>query len=533
MQGRTAPRQDIAVARRAARPVLASSGAPAPVPLPQERELKLRLRPQDVAVLRARLDARAPPHVEEVDSVYLDTPDHRLAGARAALRLRALGKGRRQRWVQTLKTDDSGAAFSLRGEWETPAPGGRLHPGLLAQSPLTHLLAGADRDPIARLAPVFRTRFTRSTWNLAVYGAQIEVVIDVGRIEAGARSAAILEAELELKAGSAAAIWRLARDLSRGGARRADLCLLPYGDSKAARGYQLALGRAASPRNAGPVPVIAAAQSAASAARLLLAHDMVPLLANALDLQTDADPEFVHQARVCLRRMRANLDVLDVALPAALERGLHLWGNRLGAVRDWDVFCAQLLPRLLEEHGAGDPTAWARLAAAATRHRDAALLRLRGQLDGPAFAELALCLLQWTSESAPTRAGAKGPDRPVGEVAGTELRKRLRRVARAGLGLSRCSPQRQHRIRLQAKTVRYAIDALASVLPSKLRGAGRRALARFQDAAGRAQDALVVVAVAQRLTRSAPLRRAVAQWAAARRRKAIARAEKAAARLND
>jgi inorganic triphosphatase YgiF len=526
----TAPRKAPAIARPAARP---GGGTPPPAQSrQQEQELKLRLRAADVAPLRARLDAYGRSRSEQVDSTYLDTPDHRLAGARAALRLRSLGKGRRQRWVQTLKTEDEGAAFSLRGEWEAAAPGGRLQPELLASAPLLQLLgAAAAADAAARLAPVFRTRFARTTWDLDVFGAQIEAVVDEGWIEAGDRSEAILEAELELKSGPPAAIWLLALDLAGGGGPRADLCLLPYGDSKAARGYRLAAGRAPAPRTLAPAGLVDAALSAAAAARRLVAKDMTCLLANAIGLQSGADPEFVHQARVSLRRMRANLDVLGVELPAPLERGVRLWGERFGAVRDWDVFCGQLLPRLVDELGAGDPAGWARLALAAGRRAEAARLRLRRQLDAPAFAELALRLLQWASDLPPPASRPKGVQRPVGEVASRAVRKRLRRVARAGLELARRSPQRQHRIRLQAKTVRYAIDALEAVLPPRLQGPGRRALARFQDAAGRAQDALVVVAAVQRLTRSAALRGAVAAWAAQRRRKAIAKAQGYAGRL--
>ena len=524
-----APRHTPGPARRAAR-----SGVPpeaAGRPPAQEQELKLRLRPQDVAALRARLDAHAPARTEPVDSIYLDTPDCRLAAARAALRLRALGKGRSQRWVQTLKTDDSGAAFSLRGEWETAAPQGRLHPELLADSPLRQLLAGAGDDPIAQLAPVFRTRFIRSTWDLAAHGAHVEVVIDAGTIEAGGASEAILEAELELKAGPAAAVWRLALDLARGTGSRADLGLLPYGDSKAARGYRLAARAGTVPLRAGAAPAIVREQAAADVARLLVAHELVPLLANAANVQAGADPEFVHQARVGLRRMRACLEVLGVALPPALEQGLRRWSERFGAVRDWDVFCTQQLPRLLADLGADDPAAWSRIAAKAARRRAAALLRLHGQLGTPAFAELGLRLLQWAATPAAPES-ARRAARPVAPQAARELRKRLRRLARAAGTLSRCTPQRQHRIRLQGKTVRYAIDALAAVLPPRLQATSRRALARFQDAAGRAQDAIVMQAAIERLSRSAPLRHSVAQWAAARRRKAIAKAEKAAGRLS-
>jgi len=524
------PRTSSAGARRAALTDTAK------VAEPVERELKLRLRAQDVALLRARLDARAQSRTQVVDSIYLDTPDRRLAAARAALRLRALGQGRR-RWVQTLKTEDHGAAFSARGEWETAAPGGRLAPRLLADSPLERLLAPGDPTGEGaarmRLAPVFRTRFTRTIWDIAESGARVEAAIDEGQIEAGTARETILEAELELKAGPAQVIWQLALELAcgrQGTAPRTRLALVPYGDSKAARGYRLAAGAASMPQRARAVPDLDATQGARTAAGLLIAHEMIALLANVDGLRTGTDTEFVHQARVCLRRMRASLDVLGVHLPAPLDRALGKWGERFGVVRDWDVLCEQLLPRLIDALGAADSAPWARVVAAAGRRRATATARLRRQLDSPAFADLALRLLQWSM--APAAAAGGGTDKPAGALALKTVRKRLRRLADAGRNFARHSPQRQHRIRLQAKTVRYAIDCLAPMLPGRLQGAVRRALGRFQEAAGRAQDARVALAAVQRLTRSAELRRAAAHWAAAQRAKSAGKARRLAARLS-
>jgi inorganic triphosphatase YgiF len=518
-----------------------------------EQELKLLLRPQDVPRLRARLDALAAARSETVDSTYLDTPDHRLARARAALRLRALGTGRRKRWVQTLKTGDDGSAFSLRGEWETPARGGRLAPDLLDGSPLARLLAGAAApsgatpgnglerngetagappdvlaDGLALLAPVFRTCFERTAWNVHFGGASIEAVIDEGFIASGSRKEPLLEAELELKDGPSEAIWRLALELAGcpGGRGRADLCLLPYGDSKAARGYRLALGIAAAPSNARSAPALTAAEGVEVAARRFLAGEMVPLLANTIGLQARTDSEFVHQARVTVRRMRAGLDLLGTRLPRSLQDGLEALGKQLGAVRDWDVLCEHLLPRMIAAHDSSAGPGWARVAATAQRRQRAALGRLRRQMQEPPFAQFALRLLQWT-DTPPALPGS-----PLDTLAITSVTKRMRRVAKAARGFARRSAQRQHRIRVQAKTLRYGIEILSGFLPRNSAAEARRALARFQDAAGRAQDLRVLVAAVERLTRSARLRRAARAWAREGRAKAVAKAQGLAARLS-
>ena len=60
----------------------------------------------------------------------------------------------------------------------------------------------------------------------------------------------------------------------------------------------------------------------------------------------DTDPEFVHQARVAIRRMRSVLSLFPDALPADtvtfFEDSLKWLGSRFGKVRDLDVFTINL-----------------------------------------------------------------------------------------------------------------------------------------------------------------------------------------------
>ncbi|HEU0203365.1 MAG TPA: CYTH domain-containing protein, partial [Burkholderiaceae bacterium] len=106
---------------------------------PTETELKLAVAPRDVRRLRARLAAlvaRAAPQRARLDNVYYDTADDLLARHRMALRVRRIGR----RWVQTLKTGETNAALATRGEWEMPAPNGRLDLSRFAATPLAELL---------------------------------------------------------------------------------------------------------------------------------------------------------------------------------------------------------------------------------------------------------------------------------------------------------------------------------------------------------------------------------------------------------
>ena len=511
----------------------AGGGAP-------ETELKLALRTEDVESLQARLDRLASPRRDRVDSTYYDTPDLRLARSRAALRLRRIGTGKRARWVQTLKTEGEGgdSALSTRGEWEAALPGAALDLSRFAGAPLPRIF-GADAAAEG-LRAMFRTVFVRTTWDVSAYGAHIEVALDVGEIRAGTRRAPILEVELELRSGPSTALTSLALDLA-GATRRKkkpDLRLMPYGDSKAARGYRLAMGV-----TAGPIPASRAIADAGSidgrdgvdaVCRKLVGAALNVVLANADGASGSDDPEYVHQARVALRRMRAVVEILanasdggreETGLSRAQVGAMRRWARRFGAARDWDVFCSETLPDLRtygRDAGAGASAAppeaatsgpWRGVLRRAHGKCEAARNRLRAQIAGPAFAHWALELVHWSA--APPRDSA-----PLQVVAPAAIGRLLRRFARRGARFSRLSDAERHKLRITAKRLRYVLEAAHAAFPKKAARDTMHALEQFQDAAGRGVDVNVARDAIARLTRSGAVRTEARKWGRARQRDA-------------
>jgi len=208
----------------------------------REIELKLAVPAGAHSALVDWLDAHAQAAGSvELANVYYDTPDQALARGRAALRVRRQG----DQWLQTLKTAaTSTSGLSARHEWEVPLQSDALSVEAFvansAAEAADYVRAHADR-----LAPLFRTDFTRRLWHVAADGGEIEIALDAGTILVPGTDAreSIDELELEWKpaAGSTLSEDAIAERLHAWTQtlRAAVPGLAPLDISKAQRGYQL------------------------------------------------------------------------------------------------------------------------------------------------------------------------------------------------------------------------------------------------------------------------------------------------------
>ena len=87
-------------------------------------------------------------------------------------------------------------------------------------------------------------------------------------------------------------------------------------------------------------------RTAGAAARGSLAQTVSALVTSTSRLLEDADPDIVHDSRVAVRRLRANLSSFAILLPRgrvpALRSELRWLGRKLGVVRDADILAARL-----------------------------------------------------------------------------------------------------------------------------------------------------------------------------------------------
>jgi len=440
-----------------------------------EIELKLSLSPDDVAAFR-----RAGPlggvraTRRKLTSIYYDTPDCDLQKAGMALRLRKS----RGAWTQTLKGGESGTGgLHERHEWESSRPDATIDLTALKGT----MLDEASGTVGERLRPAFTVEFQRETWDVEpVPGTRVEVALDRGQASVGEATDSVCEVEIELKEGDRGAAFDFARALA------AEISLHPSAVTKAERGYRLLRHEGLQPVKSRRV-TLEPGMGVEQAARTLVAASLEQLQANEEGVLASNDPEFVHQARVGLRRMRSALRIFREVMPAQAETWRADLGDlarTLGDARDWDVFATETLPPL--SRAFGDPAVGKRIARRASAPRKKALEQARSALLSKSFAALVLDITRWLS----------GPGSGNPEAAGTLMdfatrlvRKRHRRLVADAQGLAQRTPEERHAVRIDAKRLRYAVDGFASLFKQKRVERYLAELADLQDVLGTSNDA--------------------------------------------
>lgn len=480
-----------------------------------EIELKLTIDPVHAAHLRrhAVLEslAQSKPRRQKLHSIYFDTPELDLLRAGITLRLRRVGG----RWVQTVKGGGSAeGGLHQRDEWEWPVRGGEPEPAPNTAPGLAGLLTP---ELLARLRPLFVTEFWRTAWQLrTAQGAEIELALDQGEVRAGDRHQPISEVELELKAGEAASLFEVAL------ATQEQVPLQVEDLSKAQRGYLLCSGETPPPRTAQSV-ALAPEMQVVQAFQRIARECLAQLQGNVAGL--GQDPEYLHQARVAVRRLRSALGLFGTMLPevrAEVVEELRWLMGCLGPARDWDVFVTQTLPPIAEQLPGN--RALARLQADAAELRDVRRQTALEAVLSQCYTRLVLTFgLQLARQ-------AKPPGDPVslGEFAMQTLTRQHKHVRRRGRHHATLSQAKRHALRIAAKKLRYAAEFFAVIYPPKRARPYLAALAALQDVLGALNDA----AVTQRLLAELPTPRGqaagiVSGWIACTSRERLQQLNKA------
>jgi triphosphatase len=458
------------------------------MPVPKEIEIKLELPPTSLPALKKVPLLRAlkkPAKSTTEVSVYFDTDKRKLRKNGLMLRVRRIGN----RYVQTIKAARNGRAFE-RAEWEGEIASEMPDLRLAAGTALAPLLSRKFRR---RLKPVFETRVQRTTYPLRNGKRDIALTLDKGRIATGGHSKPLCEVELELKRGDEAELFKVARELAH--ALPAQLAL----KSKAERGYELLDERDATPEKAAAIH-LAPGTNTRDGFRAVALACLKQVIGNEPALLA-GDAEGVHQMRVGLRRLRAAMslfkDILQDPQTAALKDELKWLAGELGPARELEVLVTRVVAPVRRRHsrwqGVSD------LSRDLSEQRTAALARAQDAVRSARFRILTLELAAWLETgrwaSPQDDLIRDRGDIPIEVSAAEQLTRRFRKIRKKGKKLTQLDARARHRLRIQAKKVRYASEFFASLFPgkkaSKRRSDFLSALELTQDCLGDLNDIVV------------------------------------------
>ncbi|WP_405838316.1 CYTH and CHAD domain-containing protein [Streptomyces platensis] len=457
-----------------------------------------------------RVAAVAEAGTEDLDAVYYDTADQRLAAAGITLRRRT--GGRDAGWHLKLPV-----APGVRDELRAP----------LSETPppeLTALVRSRVLD--GELVAVVRLRTRRTVRVLkdaagtplaevaedAVHAWPAAGAVDAGTAGAGRPGARWREIEVELVGdGGAGLLDEVGRALTAAGVRPASAASkLARALAETGQSRDGAAPHAAGPderlvHGSGKAPVKAKGKGAGKRGKkgptagdvvLRYAREQVRVIIE-LDPAVRRDlPDAVHRMRVATRRLRSAFrsytKVLDRAATQPIGVELKWLAAELGVERDREVLTERLREGLAELPGTlrlGPVDA--RLRIWSERHRAGARDRLLDVLDGPRYLAL-LKTLHAFLEEPPLR---KAAGRPAPEVAAGAVLKDYRRLARRTEAALAASAGRErdealHGARKAAKRTRYAAEAARPALGRPAKKFAKRTK-RVQQLLGDHQDSVV------------------------------------------
>jgi len=474
---------------------------------PKEIEVKLEVDPTSLPALNKiplfRTLKAVPRRSAEV-SVYFDTDKQKLRKKGLMLRVRRKGG----RYIQTIKAASNTGLFE-RDEWETEIAGKEPDLSQANGTALEPLLTHRLRR---RLKPFFETRVRRTLYPVVDEARAIALTVDRGTLDTGSHSLPLCEIELELDRGTVTELFDVARQLVR--ALPARLAL----KSKSERGYEAIDGKLETPVKAASIDLPAGANTR-DAFKMIGLGCLKQIINNEAAL-IRGDPEGVHQMRVGLRRLRAAMSLFAVLLrdqqTAAMKAELRWLAGELGPARELEVLVNRVAAPMKRQRRrwGGMPSLSRELA----EKRDAALTRAQDAVKSGRFRALTLETAAWLQAGLWTNPQVdlvrdRG-DLPIAVFAVEQLTRRWRKVRKKGKALAQLDAPSRHKLRIQAKKLRYAAEFFAGLF-ARRRAVKRRkqflnALGRLQNGLGDLNDIAVhekrIAAIGIRRQRSNPSR---------------------------
>lgn len=390
-----------------------------------------------------------------LDAHYFDTSTYSLQKAKLAYRIRREG----EQWIATIKGGGtSSGGLHERQEWNVVVSNTKPDLTVFEDTDIGRRLIEAVGSQL--LEPIVTTRFERHSLEVIMPdGSRIEVAADQGTIAAGFKNTPILEVELELKSGNPSSLFKLGTLLAR------ECSLLPELDSKFYRGLKL-LGIAdlQSQKTVKVLPVDKN-QLASEGLRTMIVQLIAQfLVVQRAFLENQAQPEHVHELRICLRRLRSLLHFAGPIVASEQYRWyqdeLKKLGQILGVLREIDVAYA----------------GWKQMndsqsTVVESKMSLGELLAKRRLLEGErvykifyAGAATPLLMDLWATITDNNRRHLTEQPITIGEYAMSKLSQWLKAAIKQGKAIDWTEIENVHKLRLQVKRIRYVAEVLEPVL---------------------------------------------------------------------
>ncbi len=469
-----------------------------------EIELKLHIPAKSVKKLATHPKlAGLKEHKQVLLNTYYDTPSLALHNRRIAVRYRKKG----WQWLLTVKSaEPASGGLAVRNEWETPANPGEFDFSHVDHEELRAFLENARPE----LEPVFTTDFRRRIWHVPIGNSIIELAADRGHIHSQGRQEDISEIELELLSGDVVDIFRLTRHLQR------DIDLMPALASKAERGYRLFLNQIYQPFKAKAVRLDEGTPPI-DAFRSIALNCLEHFQRNEIGLHISDNPEFIHQSRVALRRLRSAIKLFAPILPpdfvSAYGKTWQTLAGALGEARNWDVFLHEMLPPVAASFPQDKEIRRIKVEAQKqSRYARKSVLKLLS------VSEYARLLMEFTA--AIYTLGHQTNHISLEDFSNRQLTRHTKKAARLARAHPSHSPEARHKMRIAFKKLRYTLEFFQPLLPARKNAAHLAALCRLQDMLGAINDHATAEGLIAKIPRSLP-QSTLAGWIAGRHRMAI------------
>ena len=451
-----------------------------------EIQLKLAVTPENIALLKTHpdfADAFHDPTHETLRSIYFDSDDRFLRKNGLTLRVRRVG----EKNVQTIKTVDRGAKWFERSEWEQPIEGDQPDLARVMDTAIGRVFTDDVRN---KVKPIFETRIERETYHFNGNDTAIAMAFDEGQIVTNNSSIPISEIELELEHGNPAELFKIARAINDVVPAQLNV------KSKSERGYELVEKEPLTAERAYE-PELSPGMSAGRAFTLIGRSCLRHLVAN-VSATENRDAEALHQMRVALRRLRAAIslfsDVVSDDRIEAIKTELRWLAREFGPARDLDTLVIEVLRPLRKQHA--NELGLAGISKMFGRQRLKAYRRAQEAVQSTRFRKIVLDTAEWieagpwSMSEDPLRRARR--EMPVEFHAAAQLTQRRKKIRRRGAQIGDLSAVQLHRLRIQAKKTRYAVEFFSSLYQGKK--AGKRckkvlsSLMVLQDSLGRFND---------------------------------------------